>query len=261
MNLGKVKTFLIVLFLGINIYLIASHFMATTFYVDDKTIDSTIEIIKGRGIEVDKDTVIKYTVNLKNVDTNNIIYTDGFDTKKNGYEISGDEFKIREESRDIYSKSDKAIHKEVKAFLEQSGFDTKHMKFSKISEQSDKKSFKIVCRIRDYEIFDSRINVNVDKNGYTLMGSWFEPQSDDTMMNSRSRKAVYITSVLMDLAENEDAKKNLPFKITDIDYGYLSGTLYGGDGHVTATAQPCYRIKDNKSNVYYYDASDGTYIK
>lgn len=261
MNLGKVKTFLIVLFLGINIYLIASHFASTTFYIDDKTVESTIEIIDKRGIEVDKDTVIKYTVNLRNIDTKNIIYTEGFEKSSQDFKTTDDAFSCEVKSKEILSKSDKAIAKEVKNFLKENGFETKHMKFGRIKKDKNEKSFKITCFVRDYEIFDSVISVKVNKDGYTLAGSWFEPLSDNTMMNSRSRKAVYITSVLMDLAENEDAKKNLPFKITDIDYGYLAGTLYSGGGHVTSTAQPCYRIKDNKGNVYYYDASEGTYIK
>ena len=65
MNLGKVKTFLIVLFLGINIYLVIALFLSTTFYIDSETIDSTIEILSTNKIEVDKDLIMKSVKILK----------------------------------------------------------------------------------------------------------------------------------------------------------------------------------------------------
>ena len=78
MNLGKVKTFLIVLFLGINIYLLILLFTSSTFYIDSETIDSTVEILKTNNIDVDKDLVMKSVENLKNIDTSNVVYTEKF---------------------------------------------------------------------------------------------------------------------------------------------------------------------------------------
>ena len=65
MNLGKVKTFLIVLFLGINIYLLISLFTSFTFYIDSETIDSTVEILKTNDVDVDKEIIMKSVENLK----------------------------------------------------------------------------------------------------------------------------------------------------------------------------------------------------
>ena len=63
------------------------------------------------------------------------------------------------------------------------------------------------------------------------------------------------------MLQNEEIMKHVPFEIRDIDYGYLAGMPYGNAEHVTATAVPYYRIKDNKGNTYYYDAESGEYLK
>ena len=263
MNLGRVKTFLIVLFLGINIYLMASHFFSTRFYIKEKTIDDTISIIKEYGITVDKDTVIRYTVNLKNIETNNVIYSDTFvkKNKDNKFRIDENRFEATFKSKALANKSDKEIQDTVISKLESYGFSKTYMDLGKIKSTKGGKHFDIHCKVKKYYIFDNKISVNITGDSFTVKGMWFEPSNDNITMNSHSRKTVYITSVLMNLIENEDAKKNLPFKVTDIDYGYMGGTIYGNGGHVTATSLPYYRIKDNKGNVYYYDASNGSYFK
>lgn len=263
MNLGRVKTFLIILFLGINIFLVASHISSTRFAIDDKTIEDTISIIKEYGITIDKDTVFRYTVNLRNVDANNVLYSDAFKKKNKDHRFSFDEnsFAASFKAKGILKKNDREIKNHVISRLEDYGFSTDHMEFGSMRKTSEGKSFNIYCKIKKYQIFDNRITVNIDDNSFDVKGMWYEPTTNDISMNSHSRKTVYITSVLMDLTDNPDAKKNLPFTITDIDYGYLSGSIYGSGGHVTATALPYYRIKDNKGNVYYYDASNGKYFK
>ncbi len=262
MNLGRVKTFLIVLFLGINIYLLVSHFASTRFAVDSKTCEKTLQIIQNYGITVDKDIVPKYAVNLKSIDTNNIVYTKDFKKlNKNGtFKVSGDSFSCKIKNPTL-SDSDANIKNKVKTFLEKSGVPTKHMHFSKIQNKDNKtKSFEINCKVKDYSIFDSIITVDITKDGCTIQGRWFEPMSDDVKLTSRSRQTVYITSILVDLAQNEKVIKNTPLEITSIEYGYLSGSQYKGGGHVSTTARAFYKLTDDKNNIYYYDAKEGTYF-
>lgn len=262
MNLGRVKTFLIVLFLGINIYLLISHFTATRFAVDSKTCEKTLEIIQGYGITVDKDIVPKYAVNLKSIDTNNIVYTKEFKKlNKNGrFKVSGDSFSCKIKNPTL-SDSDANIKKGIKAFLEKSGFPTKHMSFSKTKTKDNKtKTFQINCKVKNYSIFDSVITVDITKDGCAINGKWFEPMSDDVKLTSRSRQTVYITSILVDFAQNEKVTKNTPLEITSIEYGYLSGSQYKGGGHISTTARAFYKLTDDKKNIYYYDAKEGTYF-
>lgn len=54
MNLGKIKNFLIALFLGINVYLIFSLIASLSFHIDDKTIENTVAILNSADIAVDK---------------------------------------------------------------------------------------------------------------------------------------------------------------------------------------------------------------
>ena len=50
MNLGRVKTFLIVLFLGINVYLLLSTVSSSEFVIDDKTVENTISILNSANM-------------------------------------------------------------------------------------------------------------------------------------------------------------------------------------------------------------------
>ena len=264
MNLGKVKTFLIILFLGINIYLSASHFFATRFFVDNKTVEQTLEILKSHDITIDKATIPRYTVNLKNIDTSNIVYNKKFKSKtKDGvFSVSGDDFSCE---IDIHGKStsDKAIKNQIKEFLKDAGFSVKYMDFGKVKKTNDNKgkTFSINCKVDGYRIFDSKIDVCVADGTIQLNGRWFEPTESDVVSASRSRQSVYITSILVSLIQNEDVVSNAPVSIKKIDCGYLSGSLYAGGGHIETTARPYYKLTDKHGNTYYYDAKDGSYLK
>lgn len=261
MNLGRVKSFLIFLFLFINIYLVISLFMSTRFTIDKKTVQTTVAVLEKNGISVDESIITRSLVNLKNIDTNNIIYTAEFKKSQYAdlYEIKDDNFIFRKKTS-VYSESDSQIKDEVRTILEKSGFETKHMKLGNIyvDSQNNKRLY-IRCFVGKYEIFDSNIKVCISKDSISLSGSWYEPLSSDVKSKSSSRDTVYVTSVLVSLIENSE--KELPLKITNIDYGYLAGTSYGEGAHVTTAALPYYRIKDDKNNVYYYDAKNGSYLK
>lgn len=263
MNLGRVKSFLIFLFLGINIYLLISLFMSTRFVIDKKTVRTAASVLEKNNITVDEDIINRTLVNLKNIDTNNIIYTNKF--KKSQYvdlfQIKNDNFAFEIES-DVYFQNEKRIKDEVKRIFEKSGFETKHMRFGKVStDDKGNRRFMVRCFVDEYEIFDSNIRVCILKDRISFRGTWYEPLADEVKSKSRYRDTVYITSVLVGMIENENIKQNTPFTITDIDYGYLAGTSYGEGAHVTTAALPYYRIKDNRNNVYYYDAKNGSYLK
>lgn len=263
MNLGKVKTFLIVLFLGINIYLIISSFLSARFFIDGKTIDNTAKLLKSNQITVDKDLIHTSFANLKNIDTNNIVYTKRFkEANKDGiFETKNDTFFCEREFNGIYNLSDRRIKKEIEKILESSGFETEHMKYGKITDKNGKKTYTIRCFVKGYEIFDSFIKVTVSDNKFSLKGSWYEPLSEDIKSRSGSRDIKYVTSILLSMLQNEEIMKSRPFTIESVDYGYLSGTSYGGGAHVTTSALPFYRIRTSLGKVYYYDATNGAYLK
>lgn len=257
MNLGKVKSFLILLFLGINIYLIATMFLSTRFFEDPKALENCVTLLEEHGITLKKEVVPRYTVNLKGVDTRNAIYAisalQSDEVTREGNRFSFDANLPAAKGGDL-KKAEKALKKHLKSM----GFKTSHMDFS---YSKSKNALYITCRADDFTVFDSRIKVTQKDDAFHFEGSWFEPMSDDVHSNNQSRNTVYITSVLMNLTQNEDVMKNVPFEITDVDYGYLAQKPYGEGTHTTATALPYYRIKDNKGNTYYYDAQSGAYLK
>jgi len=264
MNLGRVKTFLIVLFLGINIYLAISLFMSTRFFVDKDTVNSTVSVLQKNGITLNSKDVLRSVINLKNIDTNNIIYAEKFKnaTDDKSFKRDNDNFVWKIAVPSVHKQSDSQIKNNVERILLNSGFETKFMKPGKMyTDSSGDRAYIIRCYVGDYEIFDSSIKVKVLKDNIVVSGRWYEPLSDEYRSKSRSRDTVYITSVLVSMVQNDAIMKEAPFEITDIDYGYLAGTSYGEGAHVTTSALPYYRIKDSKNNVYYYDAKNGSYLK
>ena len=76
MNLGRVKSFLIYLFLAINIYLVVSLVLSSTFRIDNATVDNTVKILSDSNVSIDKEIIPKKVKNLKNIEAKNIIYTE-----------------------------------------------------------------------------------------------------------------------------------------------------------------------------------------
>ena len=252
MNLGKVKSFLIILFLGINIYLIATNFMASRFYENKETIDGCVQILEKSDITLDRKLVPPYTTNLKGVEAENVIYTNpSLGSDKKGFKIYGNSFSMHIRDDDM---SDKTILRHLK----ENGFDTSCMKIKK-SKNKDIKY--IECKIGGYTVFDSTLKVQKKDGGILISGSWYEPKSRHARANTKSRETTYVTSILVNILQNEDIMKNAPFEIKSISYGYLAGLPYGTGQHRTTTALPYYRIKDSKGNIYYFDASNGEYLK
>ncbi len=257
MNLGRVKSFLIILFLGINIYLICNWYISSRFFVKRETVESTIEILSDYGIELKEETVLKHTVNLRNIDTSNIIYTPRFQENKSDFvTVDGNMFSIEVRDASIARKGEKALKKAVTEYLGELGLSPRYMKY--INKNGNRY---IYLDINGYEIFDSVISIEPTEKGFNLKGSWFEPMGSRIYSRRRERSTVYITSILMSMTADEDIMAKTPFEITEIKYGYLAGKPYGDGAHVTATALPYYKITDSKGNTYYYDAQSGVRYK
>lgn len=254
MNLGRVKNFLIILFLGINIYLVLSMHYSTRFTVDKATMENCVNLLEERGVTLDVEQIPEYTVNLNNIDTNNIVHSKTFLNNTSHEKISGNKFSIRVKPESIPGPNSASIKK----FLKSLGFNTKYMDVN-----YSKNIWYVTCKVGGYRIFDNIIKIQPDaKQGNILIeGTWYDPTTSKVQSRSRSRNTVYITSILLNMTQNESIMKNAPFEITDISHGYLAGKAYGKASHVTSAALPYYRIKDNHGNVYYFDAQSGTYLE
>lgn len=255
MNLGKVKTFLIILFLGINIYLVLSMHYSARFTVDKSTKESCVALLEKRGVTLDVAKIPEYTVNLNNIDTHNIVHSKAF-LKNSLAKVSGNTFSVPAKPEELSEPNPTTI----KQFLKGLGFNTKYMN---VNYSDSKKAWYATCTVGGYRIFDNvvKISAKPDEGHFVLEGTWYDPATNKVLARTRQRNTVYITSVLLDMTQNESIMKNAPFEITDISYGYLAGKAYGKASHVTSAALPYYRIKDNLGNVYYFDAQSGTYLE
>ena len=222
MNSSNIKNFLIVLFLGINIYLLGSLIISADFRIDGEAVDSAVSVLKNNGISISKDIIPTEAKSLKNVDTQNIIYKSEFysSSEYKNFHISGDSFAYSGKADDLYSKSDKVIRREVKKFFGKVGFDTSFMQFSDISDNGGTKKFDIYCSVHGYKFFDSVIHVSVTEKGFSAKGKWYEPQSKSINSNSRIRNTVYATGVLVEMIEKNKFRRN--------NYGKIKNTHGNG---------------------------------
>ena len=257
MNLGKVKNFLIVLFLGINIYLVFTAYFSSRFFVDKKAVTNCVTLLQDKGITLDPDTVPKYTVNLRGIDTKNVIHSNS-KLKAQNPKIDSNFFSLEVSLDTLGAKDASRLSGPLKEYFKSLGFNTKYMKFSKSGKDD---VWHIDCVIGKYPVFDSSLRAYVKDGICTVEGTWNEPQSADAVSRSTSRNTVYITSILVSMAHNEEIVKNAPFEIESIQFGYLASKPYGDAPSITTTALPYYRIEDNKGNIYYYDAENGMYFK
>ena len=98
MSWKNIKTFLIILFLIINAYLIFSQYgfdfqSSNKTYIDEKSLSDTISIIqKNYNIEIDNETVPYEVNNLGIIDVTNLIYTDKFKNSEYGFKTNGSFF-------------------------------------------------------------------------------------------------------------------------------------------------------------------------
>lgn len=266
MSWKKIKTFLILLFLLINLYLIYSTsgsimriYSVTT--VDEATISKTVDIISNNyNISIDKKLIPSKIDNLNNIDVTNYIYTD--DIKNSKYEIraSGALFNVSVSTK-TYSYNETNARKELVDILSHMG----------IAEQTYKLSFSksdtgLVCiadeYVSGYHILNARIRAEFTPTLIALQGQWYFPHSTDVKSQDTSMRMSDVTGVLVDTAgRSAQNTQNPPKSVSKIKYGYF--VSYYDENAVTKTASaiPCYMIETDNGSKYYYDASNGKFLK
>jgi len=260
----NIKTFLILLFLVINAYLIFStdgiFKKSTVTYVDKNTVKDVTAIINDNyNIKLSPDIVPTEINNIKNIDVTNIIYTDEF--KKSGYEISinGAEFKS-DIKTDTYSYNEDNAKKQVGAILKKLGISSDTYN---ISVRKDDKG--IVCTakqvISKYPVFNSRIEAVCTSSEIKLSGTWYIAKIKDEKEISTSSKMTDITSVIIDVADSCSKSDGTQVEIIKIDYGYYVPSYDENIVSKTSPAIPCYMVKTDEGLKYYYDATNGKPIK
>ena len=265
MSWKRIKSFLIILFLLINILLIVSSdsifFLPSWTKFNRNVINGTIDILdRNYGISVAEDVIPSYVGVIDNVDVTNIIYTREFD---NISELRSNKSTFYGELiTDVYSYNEQNSLKEIKLILERLNIDKDSYKID--VKKIDKG---ILCNVYEYvgkyKFFNANIKALFTPGKIKISGQWYIVQNKEPrnfIINNTNMAD--ITGVLLDLASISASDKDQKFsEITGIKYGYHLSYYDINTATKTAPAVPCYMIETDIGSEYYYDAISGLLIK
>lgn len=261
MSWKNIKTFLIVLFLIINIYLIFSvngfdFKKPNTSYVNKKTVSDTINILKNNyNIEINEQTVPESVDNIGIIDVTNIIYTDSFKNSEYDFKTNGAAFEADIET-DTYSYNENNSKIQMLNILADIGIakDFYALDIKKTDEG-------LVCIASEvltpYPIFNGEIKAVFLPSKVHITGTWYIAQSK----NDLPSKMYDITGVLIDMASTMKKSDAASAKIINIGYGYYVSYYDKNTVSKSSSAIPCYMIETDDGLKYYYDALNGKSLK
>ncbi len=274
MNWSGAKNWLIILFLGINIFLVFTLIKINTqsSVIDRQTIEDTADILKKSNITVSADIIPNSLPKLGTID----VYNSVTDTDELAQKILGESYgKTGEYSYISGSKrlgfdgdmiyfsdenptqnipvTDAAYAQNyVTKMLRDYGF---NMDSAITSTQSSDGLYSVFVtqKIDRYALIDSCFTVKLSKNGiHSFEGSWFCPSGGQDMFSGDSARARSIITVLFEFVRDgarENAGSN---EIVSIDLVYITGDKQTYHKH--STAMPMWHIRSSDGKEYYYDA-------
>lgn len=255
MNWERIKSFLIVVFVLINLFLIG--FMALSFYtstsVSNETIADTVEILAANQITLDPDIIPRSVGNLQNFDVRNMATDGAFPGSYTVDEIGRFSYSVTLDET-VSLRNAKSV---TERLLKEAGI----REYASIGQpqlqQDGSIQIAVAQTIQRYTVFNSTVAVRFMENTATVSGSWYQPETMPRTVRG-GRDLVYITSVLVDFINNPE--RPAATAISSIAFGYRVSDYNSGLTHKTIPAVPCYRIVTADGAVYDYNARTGEYF-
>ena len=240
MSWKNIKTFLIILFLGINIYLLFLTSNASRAKeLTDHNIYETRTVLAKNHIAINTDIIPRYAVSYETVELSAYISNE---TAKNG------DISICE---NIEFDNQTAITV-IKSILKKHGINTKN-----IVIKSEGDIYYITENHGNMRLFNNKLTVTQKDGKTNINGTWFNHKSTDKS-KSGEHSGIYATSALIAFISEYNGKET---EITDITCGYYAFTDQSTSNAKSISAVPCYRLTDKKDNVYYYNVLDNSFIE
>ncbi len=275
MNWSRTKTWLIVLFVGINLFLLFTiakeNIVKST--ISEQMVTDTIAILAKNGIAVEPQTIVRKMPDLSAVQVQNTV-TDqkafaqkllggkgSFDAQHNQYmygtsivRFEGDTFSyinINPIQKTTPADAQSALEI-AKNFCSKAGLDLRKAQSQVYAENASEVAVLFTQKLDRYPLLDSQIKLIVNAKGVReAIGCWFD-MTDDQTGGSAGGRVKEITSVLIDFISDENRAQSST-QITDITLGYTTGDK--STYHKSASAMPSWRITTADGRVYYYDAN------
>lgn len=265
MSWKNIKTFLIILFLIINAYLIFSQYgfdfkSSGKTYVDEKSLSDTISIIqKNYNIEIENKTVPYEINNLGIIDVTNIIYTDKFKNSDYAFKTNGSFFEAEIETN-TYSYNEINAGEQIIKVLNTLGIEKDFYNLD-IKKSDEGLVCTVYEKLSPYPIFNGKIKAVFAPKKISLKGSWHIAEKDALKKTESPAEMAKITGVIIDMASKAGKDNTDGLKITNIEYGYFVSSYDENTASKTSSAIPCYMLKTSDNIKYYYDALNGKQLK
>lgn len=274
MNWSGAKSWLIVLFAAINIFLIFTLIQINTqsSAIDKQTISDTVNILKKSDITVNPDIIPDTLPKLGAID----VYNNASDTDKLAEQILGeDKSKVNEHMYTLGTKR-LGFDGDIMYFSDDSPSDTLSLSnadsaksyviqqlraygfnldsaVSSASEADGLYTVYISQKIDQYALIDSFFHVTLSQNGiYSIEGSWFCPSSEQDMFSGDSARVRSIITILFEFVRDNARINAGSNEIVGISLGYITGDKQSYHKH--SSAMPMWCIKCSDGNEYYYNA-------
>lgn len=232
MNWERMKSFLIVLFVAINIFLIAFmlNSVSNTNTVSKTIVADTVSILGSNNIYIDSNIIPLSTDNPGSFEVTPVNVSTTYTSSKNI--------------------TDKNAKGEIKKALKSVG-----IKDYAISRNSDG-TYCIGQKAYGHFIFDSSVVIKINGNTITLEGKWYTPRSKSS---AKDGDMLPVTSVLIDFMNNPQRDAALHNSISSISIGYCVPAHDSGADYISMTAVPCYSITTSNGASFLYEATSGAF--
>ncbi len=255
MNWERIKTFLIIFFVLLNLFLIGVMLLSfhTSTSVSDETIRDTVDILAANQIGLDPSLIPRSVENLQNFDVRSAATDSSFpgaaSMDENGrfsYQVSCGQQVTLKNARSVAGQ----LLKEADI--------QKYAQIGQPQQQADG-SIRVVVgqKIRRYWVFNSVVTMDFRGDTAAVSGLWYHPETMP-YAGGGGRDLVYVTSILVDFINNPDRPPATT--ITEIAFGYRVSDYDSGLTHKTIPAVPCYRIITDDGSAYDYNARTGEYF-
>ncbi|MBO7289659.1 MAG: hypothetical protein J6V03_06700 [Clostridia bacterium] len=265
MSWKNIKTFLIVLFLIINVYLVYSQYgfgfkSSGASYINKDTLNDAIGIIeKNHNVKLDKSIIPSKVKKLGIIDVTNIIYTDEFKNSKYTFETNGAGFKTHIETQTYSYYEENAKNQFVKIL---SDIGIEKPSFNVEVKKTDEG---LVCEayglIEPYKIFNGKIKAIFTPRKINLFGNWYIAEEGILKKHKPKEDMADIPTVIIDVSSRCVKSDGTQTCITEFEYGYFVSSYDEQSASKTSSAIPCYMIKTDDGIKYYYDSLNGNLLK
>lgn len=249
MNWNNIKTFLIFLFLAVNIFLIViSVNMHNASKLTDKNINETLILLEKNNIKIDEQIIPRNAYSNNSIHLTDIYFSDIISSQN----ISRDNNQVVIILNCDWPKSD-ISEKLILQTLKKYGFDISNIQITLFDGK-----YIISSKFNDIPIFNNNLMVTHHDDKLVLRGNWYIAK--DSYMWQQSSQS-YATSALINFVSCPYRNTDKTSVITNIEYGYYAQSDNMNQNIKTISSSPCYRLTTDDGMMYYYSVNEGKFVK